>query len=133
MLKLTKLLSKRISNQVDLILEHRQLLLEAVRDEQLVCKHPTLAECDYEPSNYGTALPPLRICLSCGMTEPGWGCGNIILVQDDEKFGVSRVPRNTVYSLRQGLMITNEMKGPLLRKEHDVAFYVNIWYAEATK
>lgn len=59
--------------------------------------------------------PPKRICLDCGLTEEGWGCGHIVL-KNQSPF-VGNIDRNVLNSLHVGLNITDEMKGPLLRKE----------------
>ena len=88
----------------------------AVSAEQQVCKHKTQEECDYLPSNYGNALPPVRVCCDCGMTEDGWCCGYIVL-----KGPAKPISRETLYAKRQGFALRAEHKGPLLRHEASLA------------
>lgn len=47
------------------------------------CTHPALyvRERPYRTYNYGPATPPTRICILCGVTENGWGCGHKILLK----------------------------------------------------
>lgn len=98
----------------------KKTLKSAVATQQKKCKHVKIAECDYVPSNGYGAFVPIRICLSCGMTEEGWGCGYIVL-----KGTAVPIDRNELYTKRQGLMILDKHKGPLLRKELTVVDYVN--------
>jgi hypothetical protein len=91
----------------------------AVRRAQKTCRHLDLIEADYLPM-YEGALPPIRACCSCGMTEDGWGCGYIVL-----KGRVHQVSRDLVYQTRQGLHISDDDKGPLLRGETTVAALVD--------
>mgnify|MGYP001568327781 CR=1 FL=1 len=93
----------------------RLALEEAVAAEQAVCKHEHLAECDYKPL-YEGALPPMRMCLSCGMTEDGWGCGYVVL-----NGKASPIGRDALYAKRSGLAIQDCHKGRLIRREVTVA------------
>lgn len=90
-----------------------------VRSVQKSCKHKQLAECDHQSFHqsfeFGDSLPPIRICLDCGLTEQGWGCGYKVLVAPDERIG--HIEREKIYGLRVGVFITNEKKGQLLRRE----------------
>jgi hypothetical protein len=95
-------------------------LKQTVATCQKRCKHAHIAECEYIPSKGYGAFAPIRICLSCGMTEDGWGCGYLVLRGNAEK-----IERDKLYELRQGLRITEEHKGPLLRKELTVLDYIN--------
>lgn len=103
--KLTRLLSKRDKVQKELD--------ETIKLVQSECKHQHLAECGHHSFGYdGGALPPLRICLDCGMTEEGWGPGYVVLKGESKN-----VSREEVYQQRLGLAIGDHHKGPLLRKE----------------
>lgn len=85
----------------------------ALVELQCSCKHGRVAECDYKPSDYGSALPPARVCEDCGMTEDGWGPGYQVLTEDR----VRNINREELYRLRAGLMIQDRHKGPLIRRE----------------
>jgi hypothetical protein len=87
-------------------------LAAMVRYVQKHCNHEKLAECDYNHRETFSSDPPIRICLECGLTEEGWGCGYKVL-----SAAVSKIDRKELYRRREGLMITDEMKGPLIRKE----------------
>lgn len=54
----------------------------SVDEEICFCKHPLdqIRECDYQALNYGS-LPPMRICLLCGLSEEGWGAGHYFLAR----------------------------------------------------
>ena len=99
----------------------------AVYQQQLRCKHTTLSEAPYLPSDYGDPLPPVRVCHSCGMTEDGWCCGYLVLKGDARP-----VSRDHLYKMRQGLMIVAAHKGPILRREVTVRDLARAWW-EARK
>lgn len=90
----------------------------AVRAEQQTCAHETLAECQYQPSRVvdGYASPPMRVCLDCGIAEEGWGPGYVVLRGE-----ARTISRDELYRLRQGITISDDEKGPLLRREVTVA------------
>lgn len=88
-------------------------LKDIVRMMQKRCKHRNLVETPYEPDSYGGfSHPPLRMCCTCGMTEVGWGPGYVVL-----KGAVHLASREAIYRQRMGLVINDDDKGPLLRKE----------------
>lgn len=104
--------------------EAKENLKDIVRSAQRRCKHKQLAECDYLRFEIGGgALPPIRICLSCGMTEEGWGSGYLVLGRG--KISVQPIPRDQLYSLRLGLMLQDEHRGPLLRNETTIKKLIN--------
>lgn len=75
---------------------------KAVKKFQKVCKHPHLIECEYKSMNYGSSMPPLRVCKDCGLSEDGWSCGYEKLRQKDEyqeslRERIPLVSRETVY------------------------------------
>lgn len=51
------------------------------------CTHPALyvRERPYQAFSYGPCMPPKRICILCGVTENGWGCGHKILLKHTGK------------------------------------------------
>jgi hypothetical protein len=100
---------------------------DAIKKAQTTCKHKHLREVDYKKL-YESCLPPFRICLDCGMTEDGWGCGYIVLRGGDE--AIPSIGRDEAYRLRRGLMIWDDHKGPLLRKETTVAELVKKVFKE---
>lgn len=78
-------LKKRINKEID-----------SLQDK---CSHKNIAEAGYIPSSYWRkATPPIRICLDCGLTEDGWGCGYKILRTENP----SKIDRNILYSKRKG-------------------------------
>ena len=54
-------------------------LKAAVLRECCACEHQHLAEMDDSP--------PWRVCLDCGLTEEGWGCGYELLRAPLERIG----------------------------------------------
>ena len=106
----------RLQRAVDALAAAKAELARAVASQQAICQHLDLIECDYMPMYAGGALPPIRLCCTCGMTEDGWGCGHIVL-----KGAIVRASRDAVYAGRLGLHISDEEKGPLLRREVTVA------------
>ena len=55
------------------------------------CKHEAIAEC-------AAMEPEWRICLECGLTEEGWGCGFEVLVAESERIGT--IDRDKLLRLR---------------------------------
>ena len=94
----------------------RAALNSAVAAEQQICLHTTLEECDYLSMKYSGALPPMRVCCDCGMTEEGWGPGYVVLKGEARQIG-----RDALYAKRHGFAIQDHHKGPLLRREATVA------------
>ena len=92
----------------------------AVYAEQRSCEHREVEECDYRPFQGGGALPPMRVCCNCGMTEDGWGSGYRVLRGD-----ARTISRDELYRKRSGLAINDEHKGPLIRREVTVIDLIN--------
>jgi hypothetical protein len=65
---------------------------------QKACPHDLVAECDYQDMTFFAAMPPRRICETCGIEEEGWGCGYQVLTNDR----VRPVSREELYQLRLG-------------------------------
>jgi hypothetical protein len=84
----------------------------AIYQEIEKCEHKSIGECDYRPSDWSTADPPLRVCLDCGLVEPGWSCGHLVLNSLD----LIKLYRDEVYGLRT-VTLSDEDKTSLLRKE----------------
>jgi hypothetical protein len=55
-------------------------LKRVILRECLGCAHSHIAEC-------GAMSPEWRICLDCGLTEEGWGCGYEVLIASRERVG----------------------------------------------
>jgi hypothetical protein len=56
------------------------------------CKHEYIAECsEMDGADW-------RICLDCGLTEEGWGCGYEILIAESERVGT--IDRDKLLQLR---------------------------------
>lgn len=96
-----KLRNKAIRDLRDEIQELERQFNVLVKGAQLHCSHKHLGECDYKPLEILGSLPPVRICLSCGLTEEGWGCGYQVLTSET----VTRLSRDELYSLRCGKII----------------------------
>ena len=101
----------------DSIKQLKQTWVQAIHDLQAECSHSHLAECDYRHSDWGRSLPPLRVCRRCGMSEQGWGPGYVVLAGHN----VTKITRDELYDLRVGLMLDDNHKGALLRRETTVA------------
>lgn len=84
----------------------------AVKKEQYKCSHDKIGELPYKSDKWLGSTPPIRVCFNCGMSEEGWGCGYIVLINK----GVE-VSEKEFYSLRAGLFIRDIHKGPLIRGE----------------
>lgn len=88
---------------------------DLVRDRYVVtavCTHETVGEAPYKHSEHLANLPPLRVCLVCGLVEEGWSCGYLVLKNEL----VYSLTRDQAYDLRS-VTIEQKDKGPLLRKE----------------
>lgn len=86
-------------------------LKQIVKQVQLNCLHDRIAE---YASNYGGS--PVRICLHCGLTEEGWGYGYMFLKNKTE-LSIPFINSKNFHILRQGIYISNDIKGQLLREE----------------
>ncbi|HAU07870.1 MAG: hypothetical protein UW46_C0001G0027 [Candidatus Yanofskybacteria bacterium GW2011_GWF1_44_227] len=78
---------------------------EEVTQLQRVCPHENVIECDYQPMNPDSALPPKRVCRDCGISEDGWGSGYKILRNKREhdlklRLHIPMVSREIVYEER---------------------------------
>lgn len=104
-----KLTSEEINIALDSYNRAKEDLQCTVIDVQTHCNHDHIAE-------WNTLSPPLRICLHCGLTEEGWGCGFTVLINKTE-LGVPSIDREKFLELRQGAFIREENKGPLIRME----------------
>jgi hypothetical protein len=125
-----KLRNVRIESLREAYFQITQELKFVIMQEQMVCEHLELAETPWKDSTYGNATPERRICLQCGMAEVGWGPGFIVLgPQRQQRVNAPQtIDEKTFYWLRQGLFITNELKGPLIRKEKTVAQLVREYF-----
>jgi hypothetical protein len=106
--------NKTLTKMREKIAKKQQELAAAVADEQCVCKHEHVAEADYVSSPYGRGMPPMRVCLDCGLSEDGWSF--YVLTAKP-----TRMDRSEVYRNRLGFMLHGHHQGPLLRKEVTVA------------
>ena len=88
---------KRQLDQANAAVTLASLMLDNARVKiQLACPHREVVEADYWPSDYGHSMPPFRVCVVCGFSEEGWGCGYQILASE-----VARaVTRDEGYRLR---------------------------------
>lgn len=107
-----KLTSTRITDAEFTLYAAQRTLAIAVHKEQMACAHDSIAEAG--------GSPPTRICLNCGMTEVGWGPGYKVLTSEGP-LTPPGIPLDELYRLRQGLIVTDAMKGPLIRREVTVA------------
>jgi hypothetical protein len=87
-------------------------LKRVVARAQKRCTHKQVAECDYHSGHF-SAMPPMRVCCACGLAEDGWGPGYVVL----KAVHALRITREELYTLREGLYVTDTHKGPLIRHE----------------
>lgn len=82
------------------------------------CRHIEVGQCDYLSSKttFGTAYPPARVCMNCGLMETGWGCGYQVLTIRL----VIPISHDDANSLRT-VLINEKDRGPLLRHEISVS------------
>lgn len=96
-----KLRNKSIRDLRDEINELQAKFNTLVTGAQSHCSHRALGECDYKPLEYFYPLPPIRICLSCGLTEERQGYGYKVLISKNIKC----LDREEIYALRCGKII----------------------------
>jgi hypothetical protein len=72
---------------ISLELERLEAKIEALQKEKTKLIHKTIEGCEhpldairelpYEPPTYNffRAEPPHLVCIACGLSEEGWGCG----------------------------------------------------------
>jgi hypothetical protein len=115
-----KLRNININGDLDKLKDAQNNLNYIVAKVQQTCDHTLLAEDDGAPS--------YRICLACGMTEIGWGCGFIKLVNTNKDLGIPSISRNKIIELRQGLVLDADKKSKLLRSETTIKELVKEWH-----
>lgn len=101
-----KLTNEKINNQLLKLKEAQNNLQEVINEVQSECSHDNIAECDYKPSEFFNAQPPMRVCLDCGMSEEGWGCGFKVLREKVAGLTPRKISREDLYSIRCGKYIT---------------------------
>lgn len=99
-----KLRNDDINNYLERVKQSEKELELCVLSIQTDCKHKDIAECDYSCADYRDTSPPIRICLDCGITEEGWGCGYRTLIETDG-FSPRVISRENLYKLRIGKFI----------------------------
>lgn len=100
-----KVKNKEILKRLSSVQKAEDKLDEVVNKVQASCPHNNIAECDYQPSEFFSANPPIRICLECGLSEEGWGCGYSVLVEKQNGLSLRQISRDTLYSMRVGKFI----------------------------
>lgn len=101
-----KLLNKDINkykDKLELAKQNLDLVVDAVQSE---CTHENIAECDYKPLEFFDSLAPMRVCLECGLSEEGWGCGFKVLKEKIEGLSPRKISRDDLYSIRCGKYIS---------------------------
>lgn len=71
---------RALNRSIARLTRERNAVLAEVRRN---CKHLRLVELEYRAGMIGTD-PPMRICVSCGAEERGWGCGYQVLVTKND-------------------------------------------------
>lgn len=74
---------------------------------QGTCSHSNIAESKYRSSDQSG--PPYRICLNCGLTEEGWGCGYHFLKDDLMSNPAVTITREELYAQRHGVIVRQDM------------------------
>lgn len=101
-----KLFNEEINKYLDRLKSAQHDLDMVISSVQSECKHESIAECDYKPSEFFNALPPMRVCLECGLSEEGWGCGFRVLREKIAGLQPRRISREDLYSIRCGQYIS---------------------------
>ncbi len=100
-----KLTNESINKQLLKLKEAQVALEDTINSVQSGCSHDNIAECDYEPSEFFNASPPMRVCLDCGISEEGWGCGFKVLREKVAGLTPRKISREDLYSIRCGKYI----------------------------
>jgi len=114
---------------MDIQLKELEARREAViKSVQLGCNHEELGECDYLNQDWLGSMPPMRICLHCGMSEDGWSwyvlhgeANKVGRLNYDQKIPIRKMDRDDLYRARRGLSIRDAHKGPIARREVTLA------------
>lgn len=101
-----KLTNESINDKILKLAEAQKDLERTVESAQGACEHNNVAECDYKPSEFFNTLPPMRVCLDCGLSEEGWGCGFRVLREKIAGLQPRRISREDLYSIRCGTYIS---------------------------
>jgi len=104
--------NKNIVEAIKSLDEHTARFQNEIIYHQRQCKHERTAECEHKKL-WGDILPPMKVCLECGLSEQGWGSGYLILKATPEEM----LDRDDLYKLRVGAYIRDEDKGPIMRRE----------------
>jgi hypothetical protein len=101
-----KLTNESINDKLLRVVDAQKDLERTIESVQATCEHNNVAECEYKSSEFFNALPPMRVCLDCGLSEEGWGCGFRILREKIAGLQPRRISREDLYSIRCGKYIT---------------------------
>jgi hypothetical protein len=112
MTKKLRLANEGLRFAQDQVTEAEKHLVTATAIAIEQCSHSTIGEVPYKDNRWLASLPPFRVCMSCGLTEDGWGCGYLVLTA---KLAYN-LTRDQGYDIRT-VIIEDDDKGPLLRKE----------------
>lgn len=105
-----KLRNQYINDALAEVKKARRELDKTVIKYQCACSHEHKAECN-------STSPPVRMCLSCGLSEDGWGSGFHVLKHSDTDLSLPILSYDAWLGSRVGLYIKDHHKGPLIRKE----------------
>lgn len=98
-------------------------LKQVVKAAQIKCDHSDIAQAEHASGHV-----PVRICLSCGLTEDGWGCGYRVLRHPSDsgyEIGVPPISSDALCRLRQGFIVKNTHRTQLLRKLKTIEELIN--------
>ena len=101
-----KLTNEDINNSIENLKAAQRELSVVINYVQNTCNHTNIAECNYQPSEFFSAQPPMRVCLDCGVSEEGWGCGFQVLREKVTGLAPRKISRDDLYSIRCGKYIT---------------------------
>lgn len=101
-----KLTNEDINSSIDNLKAAQSELSAVISYVQNKCNHTNIAECDYQPSEFFNALAPMRVCLDCGLSEEGWGCGFQVLREKVAGLTPRKISRDDLYAIRCGKHIT---------------------------
>ena len=90
---------------------------------QRTCPHTNLGETEGVDYSYQDSIPPVRVCLECGMSEIKYDGYQAL------KGKALRIENEVLWESQLGLKVTKEMKGRLIRKETTVVELVDALFA----
>lgn len=125
-------MDERIPQALKTLNDAKTIYRQTIALIQTVCQHKNLVECEYKDHGRFGYSPPYRMCTNCGLAEEGWGCGYTVLKDSITTEPVNPITRDELFTNRVGILIKDEDKGQLLRKEISVERMILQWIEKTT-